>query len=157
MTRPRLRPALAASAVAVLAACAPPASPTGSPPASPATTETEPEPTATRPPSRSPDTISPADVDRQLAGVDELEQTEPLTRRLPHDSAHFRVDYHLADDGLLVVEIELRAVLNRPDQLAAYEDQLRAYRAEALAWLASVGADPASLHLTYRPPEAATL
>ncbi len=157
MRRGLLRSALAASVLAVLAACAPPSS-TGPRPASPATAGAEPEPTVSRaPPRSSSDTISPADVDRQLAGVDELEQTEPLTRRLPHDSDHFRVDYRLDDEGRLVVEIELRAVLNRPEQLAAYEDQLRAYRGEALAWLRSVGADPASLDLLYRPPEAASL
>ena len=135
----------------------PPVSPSGPPPTSLSTAGEEPEPPTTRPPLRSSDTIPAADVDGQLVGVDELERIEPLTRRLPHDSDHFRVDYHLDNDGRLVVDIELRAVLNRPDQLVAYEEQLRAYRDEALDWLRSVGADPAWLNLTYLPPEAATL
>ena len=100
-------------------------------------------------------TVSPAEVDAHLPGVDELERAQPLTRHLPHDSAHFRIDYHLDAAGALFLTIELRVVLNRADQLVAYDEELRTYRAEALAWLRSVGADPDSLAVTYRPPLAA--
>jgi hypothetical protein len=90
--------------------------------------------------------------------VDRLEQLRPLTQRLPHDEAHFRIDYRVVGaDWQLELEVTLRAILNRPEQLEDYRAQLRAYKAEALAWLRSVGADPAGYHIEYLPPEAAAL
>lgn len=77
---------------------------------------------------------------------------QPLTRHLPHDSARFRIDYHLDAAGGLFLTIELRVVLNRADQLVGYDEELRTCRAEALAWLRSVGADPDSLAVL--PPTA---
>lgn len=90
--------------------------------------------------------------------VDQLEQLRPLTQRLPHDEAHFRIDYRVVGaDWQLHLQITLRAILNRPDQLEGYRQQLRAYKAEALAWLSSAGADPAGYRIEYLPPEAAAL
>jgi len=102
-------------------------------------------------------TIPPAELKRQLAGVDLLERVQPLTQRLPHDSPHFNIDYRVGADWSLTLQITLRAVLNRADQLDQYRDQLRAYKAEALEWLRSVGADPGALRIEYLPPEAARL
>jgi hypothetical protein len=102
-------------------------------------------------------TISPAELEHLLEGVDELEQTQPLVRHLPHDSVHFNVDYLVVGEAELVLEVELRVILNRPEQLATYEADLRAYKAEALEWLRSVGADPAAYAIEWRPAEAATL
>lgn len=90
--------------------------------------------------------------------VDQLEQLRPLTQRLPHDEAHFRIDYRVVGaDWQLQLQVTLRAILNRPDQLEDYRQQLRAYKAEALAWLRSAGADPAGYRIEYLPPEAAAL
>lgn len=102
-------------------------------------------------------TIPLAELQRQLAGVDLLERVQPLTQRLPHDSPHFNIDYRVGADWGLSLQITLRAVLNRADQVEGYRDQLRAYKAEALEWLRSVGADPAALRIEYLPPEAAAL
>lgn len=98
-------------------------------------------------------TLAPA-----VGPVDQLEQLRPLTQRLPHDEAHFRIDYRVVGaDWQLQLQITLRAILNRPDQLEGYRQQLRAYKTEALAWLSSAGADPAGYRIEYLPPEAAAL
>ena len=102
-------------------------------------------------------TIAAAELESALTGVDELEQTQPLVRHLPYDHAHFAVDYHVDEAGGLTLEVELRAILNRPEQLPAYEANLRAYKAEALEWLRSVGADPTAYPIEWRPPEVAAL
>lgn len=102
-------------------------------------------------------TISPVELQQHLVGVDELEDAHPLTRRLPRDTPRYRIDYHGGADGNpLVLEVELRVILNRPDQLAEYDRQLLACKVEALEWLRSVGADPA-YRIEWNPPEAASL
>lgn len=102
-------------------------------------------------------TISPQELARQVDGVDRLERMQPLTQHLPHDAAHFAIDYRVGTDGSLSLQVTLRAVLNRPDQLDQYREQLRAYKVEALDWLRSLGADPAAYRIDYLPPEAASL
>ena len=92
-----------------------------------------------------------------VEGVDRLQRAQPLTQRLPYDAPHFRVDYRVGAAGELTVQITLKAVLNRPDQLQAYRADLRAYKAEATEWLRSAGADPGALSIEWRPPEAAAL
>ena len=83
-------------------------------------------------------------------------QRWPLTQVLPKVTPGWRIDYRVDGDHL-VLEVTLRAILNRPEQLAAYERDLRRFKAEALAWLGSVGADPAMFTMEWRPAEAAAL
>lgn len=108
-------------------------------------------------PSSTSTTISPAEIQRQLTNVDRLERDQPLTQHLPHDEPHFNIDYKVGTDGKLTLQMTLRAVLNRADQLDQYRAQLRAYKAEALDWLRSLGADPGAYRIDYLPPEAARL
>lgn len=106
-------------------------------------------------PSTAPSTTTPAEIERRGMG-DPLEQRWPLIQVLPKDAPGWRIDYRVEAERL-VLTVGLRAVLNRPDQLEAYPADLRAYKAEALEWLRSVGADPADYAIEWRPPEAAGL
>ena len=90
--------------------------------------------------------------------TDALERSQPLLHVLPHETSHYTIDYRVLPDGNhLALTITLKAILNRADQLAAYQAQLKAYRAEALAFLRSQNVDPAAYQITYDPAEAANL
>ena len=125
------------------------------------TTDTEPEvvfeaPTTTSstPPATS-TTVAGAGPDTK---TDALERTQPLLHVLPHETSHYTIDYRVLPDGNhLALTITLKAILNRADQLAAYQAQLKAYKAEALAFLRSQNVDPAAYQITYDPAEAANL
>ena len=92
------------------------------------------------------------------AKPDALEQTQPLLHVLPHETSHYTIDYRvLPDANHLALTITLKAILNRADQLAAYEGQLKSYKAEALEFLRSQNQDPAAYPITYDPAEAANL
>jgi hypothetical protein len=119
----------------------------------PAATSTTNSPTS----SSTSTTISAAEAQRRLDSVDRLEQTQPITQHLPHDAPHFRVDYRVGANDALSLQVTLRAILNRPDQLEAYRGDLRAYKAEALDWLRSQGAEPKAYRIEWLPPEAAAL
>jgi hypothetical protein len=150
----RIGPTVVACTATLLVACGPGPAPSRLPHRTGPTAAEEASPRAPQvgATASTPPTLSRAEVDAHLVGVDELERAQPLTRHLPHDSAHFRIDYRLDAAGALFLTIELRVVLNRADQLVAYDEELRTCRAEALAWLRSVGADPDSLAVTYLPP-----
>jgi hypothetical protein len=90
-------------------------------------------------------------------GVDSQEQTQRLTRVLPHDTARWGVDYDLHPDGSLSLKVRVKAVLNRPDQRPQYETDLRAFKAEAVAWLTGQGVDVTKVAVAWTPPEAASL
>lgn len=100
-------------------------------------------------------TISLEEARRQLARTDVLEREQPIVRWLPHDTTHYLIDYHVAPDGSLDLTITLYGILNDAGQLAEYRAALKQYKAEALDYLRSHGADPAQYRIEYKPPEAA--
>ena len=124
------------------------------PPAEAALPSSAPETTTTTVPP-APTTTAPAEIERRGMG-DPAAQRWPLIDALPRDARGWRIDYQVEGDRL-VLTVTLRAVLNRPDQLEAYRADLRAYKAQALEWLRSVGADPGAYPIEWRPPEAAGL
>jgi hypothetical protein len=102
-----------------------------------------------------PPTTARAEIERRGMG-DPVAQRWPLTNALPKDAPGWRIDYRVEGERL-VLAVMLRAVLNRPEQLEAYRADLRTYKAQALDWLRSMGADPAAYPIEWRPPEAAAL
>ena len=90
--------------------------------------------------------------------TDALERSQPLLHVLPHETSHYTIDYRVLPDGNhLALTITLKAILNRADQLAAYQAELKSYKAEALAFLRSQNQDPAAYQITHGPAEAANL
>ena len=151
MTPPnRVLPAVAAlatlAALLALGACSPPAadrpSPSSRRPAAPTTSST----TTTA-------AIPSARGAAGLATTDRLERRHRLAQALPHATAHYRIDFTVAADGRLALRVTLLAVLNGPRDLARYEAELARYRAEALAFIAAQGDDPASYTVTFHPPD----
>ena len=100
---------------------------------------------------------APAPFAQGRQRTDRLERDQPLAEALPHQTAHYAIDYRVAADGSLDLTVQLFAVLNDADRLPQYEEQLRAYKAEALAFIRDRGGDPARHRITFRPPEAARL
>lgn len=92
-----------------------------------------------------------------LQKTDLLERQQPFVQVLPHETTHYRVDYHPNADRTFSLEITLYAILNNADQLPAYTATLKQYKTEALDWIRSQGQDPAAFKTTYKPPMAATL
>ena len=124
------------------------------PPAEVALPSSAPEATTTTV-TPAPTTTAPPEIERRGMG-DPAAQRWPLIDALPRDAPGWRMDYRVEGERL-VLTVTLRAVLNRPDQLEAYRADLRAYKAQALEWLRSVGADPGAYPIEWRPPEAAGL
>ena len=86
------------------------------------------------------------------------EQGQPLIEALPRSTTHYKIDYKLDEnDRSFLLTVTLFAVLNHAYQLPEYRAQLVEYKAEALTWLRSNGADPADYEIVYRPAEASAL
>ena len=102
-----------------------------------------------------PPTTAPPEIERRGMG-DPVASRWPLVELLPKDTPGWRIDYRVEAERLVLV-VTLRAVLNRADQLEAYRAALGTYRAQALDWLRSAGADPRAYAIEWRPPEAAGL
>ena len=140
----------AIAALLVLGACSMPAdrpTPTSRPPT--------PSSAASAAPTTSPTTRAATPGQRGAAGLaatDRLERRHRLAQALPHATANYRIDFTVAADGRLAVVVTLLAVLNGPRDLARYEAELTRYRAEALAFIASQGDDPATYTVTFIPP-----
>jgi hypothetical protein len=129
---------------------------TARPPSTEATDAPIEQPSTTVPTTSTSTTVAafPAGV----AKTDSLERTQPLMHVLPHETLHYKIDYRVLPDGNhLALTVTLNAVLNRADQVATYQAQLKAYKAEALDFLRSQGQDPAAYQITYDPAEAASL
>jgi hypothetical protein len=142
-----LRVILAALA---LSACSP-AVPTSSP------TSTRPMPTSRMEATEMTSAVgTAASGTAGLAATDRLERRHRLAEALPHATAHYRIDFAVAADGRLAVRVTLLAVLNQPRDLAAYQAELRRYRAEALAFIEAQGDDPATYTVTVLPDPTAT-
>ncbi len=121
--------------------------------ASPAVSPSQATTASTSAPSTLPAPTTTAD----LGATDRLEQLQPLVHVLPHDTAHYRIDYRVVGGNRLVLTIELLAVLNNANQLATYQAQLRQFKGEALDFLRSQAQVPAAYRIEYQPPEAAGL
>ena len=102
-----------------------------------------------------PPTTAPPEIERRGMG-DPVAGRWPLVELLPKDTPGWRIDYRVEAERLVLV-VTLRAVLNRPDQLEAYRAALATFKAQALDWLRSAGADPRAYAIEWRPPEAAGL
>ena len=100
-------------------------------------------------------TTTPPEIERRGMG-DPVASRWPLVELLPEDAPGWRIDYRVESERLVLV-VTLRAVLNRPDQLEAYQAALATFKAQALDWLRSAGADPRAYAIEWRPPEAAGL
>lgn len=90
------------------------------------------------------------------AAVDEASRS-PLVQALPQRTTRYRIDGRIAADGELELTITLNAILNHSSQLPRYTEQLRRYKAEALAFIGLKGGDPSDYRIRYVPPEAASL
>jgi len=101
-------------------------------------------------------TVAPLPINTDLGATDRLEQTQPLVHVLPHETTHYKIDYHV-DGDRLVLTITLLAILNHDYQRATYQAQLRQYKSEALDFLRAQGQDPGAYSISYQPPEAAGL
>ena len=149
MTAPKA--VLAAIALLALGACSMPADrppPTSRPPT--------PSSAASAAPTTSSTTAPPTPGPRGAAGLaatDRLERQHRLAQALPHATANYRIDFTVAADGRLAVVVTLLAVLNGPRDLARYEAEVARYRAEALAFIAAQGDDPATYTVTFLPPD----
>lgn len=142
--------AILAAALA-LGACSMPAdrpAPTSRPPA-PSTAASAGPTTSSTTPAATPDHPRTAG----LAATDRLERQHRLAQALPHATAHYRTDFAVAADGRLAVRVTLLAVLNGPRDLARYEAEVARYKAEALAFIAAQGDDPATYTVTFLPPD----
>ena len=124
-------------------------------PATPARAASSTSSTSSTSPPAATSTTAPFARGRQQ--TDRLERDQPLAGALPHSTAHYAIDYRVAADGSLDLTVRLFAVLNDAGQLAQYEDQLRAYKAEALEFIRDRGGDPARYRVAFAPPEAARL
>lgn len=97
-----------------------------------------------------PPTTAPPEIERRGMG-DPVARRWPLVELLPKDAPGWRIDYRVEAERLVLV-VTLRAVLNRPDQLEAYRTDLATFKAQALDWLRSAGADPQAYAIEWRPP-----
>lgn len=101
----------------------------------PETTTTVPTTTTTMPPDE--------DHHEEVEGAGQgnpVEQRWPIVALLPHVTQHWRVDYRLDGERLLLTGT-IRVILNRGDQLPQARLDYQTYRAEATAWLAENGAN----------------
>jgi hypothetical protein len=95
----------------------------------------------------------------QKSGIDSsnsLEKTYPILQNIPHGTSHYQIDYAIDNEGKLTLKITLYAVLNNANQLGRYQDQLKAYKIEALDYIRQYE-DPSKLKITYDPAEAEKL
>lgn len=160
MTATSWRRALAAAAIA-LTACARPTAPSSSR-APNSSTSSVGIPTSSTSTSRDPlattiTTTATGQGSRGLADTDLLQRQHRLAQALPHQTSHYGIDFTVGTDGRLQLRVTLLAVLNNRRDLAAYEAQLRQYKAEALAFIQVQGDDPTSYTVAFLPPEAAAL
>ncbi|GEM_PF-3342535 len=93
-----------------------------------------------------------------LSHTDSLEKTNPFAASLPYENTHFKIDYvpvttETGKDFTYI--ITLYAIINGPADRPRYEAQLKQYKQEALDYIRSQQADPATLTITYMPTEAA--
>ena len=154
------RGALVLAAVLAFGGCLRPGPPPSTAPSNPSTTKAPPPPSttaATRIPStsaRTPTTGATSGTGaRGLPATDRLEREHRLVQALPHSTPHYRIDFSVGADGRLRVVVTLLAVLNDPRHMAAYQAELRRYKAEALGFIAAQGDDPATYTVTFLPPD----
>ncbi len=99
--------------------------------------------------------LSEADRAAQMANTDPLEQQNPFLAKLPHETLEYKIDYELVSGGEgeagIILVVELYAIINRPDQRAAYEAQLREYKQKALQWIQLQGIEPNKYPITFIP------
>lgn len=94
---------------------------------------------------------------RQIDASDSLEQQFKIVSALPHETTHYKITYQVTADGPPILQITLHAILNRPDQLEQYNQDLKDYKTEALTYIRSKGDDPKKYPIEYDPAEAKDL
>lgn len=77
---------------------------------------------------------------------------------LPIQTPDYRIDYSYdTTTKQYLYTITLYAIINRPDQYAAYVEQLKQFKQEALDYISSHGGDASKLLIQYLPPQATDL
>lgn len=87
----------------------------------------------------------------ETVAIGELETPDDF--ELPVYTNHFEITGSV-DDGLTVT---LLAIINRPEQYAEYEAQLKQFKSEALQYLEDNGVDVTATDITYEPELASEL
>lgn len=86
--------------------------------------------------------------------LDEIQTKNLWTEELPRTNDRYEIIYSPHDKKFT---ISIFAILNRPDQIESYQQQLTAYGNEALAWIRSQGGDPATLQIEWLPEKPSDL
>ncbi len=87
-------------------------------------------------------------VARQDKADEELYKNNSLIKYLPHKNADFQVIFL---EGSNIYQITLYAILNNPNQVESYKQQLKQYKQEALDWIKSKKVDPSTLKIKWLP------
>lgn len=91
-----------------------------------------------------------------LRPVDTDEVRFPIIQALPFETPNWKVDYRM-EGAALILRITLTPIINRPEQLAARAETLKASKVEVLAWLTSKGAPPGTYGVIWTPSDASKL
>jgi hypothetical protein len=83
-------------------------------------------------------------------GTDSIQRDAPLTQYLPKKELDYTVNYKIEDNGSVTYQVALN-VTPRYAGDPTYIPALKNAQTEALAWIKSVGFDPATLHIVYNP------
>ena len=87
-------------------------------------------------------------INNQDKEEDKLYEKNPLLKYLPHKTADFQIIFI---EGPNVYQITLYAILNNPNQVDSYKQELKQYKTEALDWIQSKEVDPATLKIKWLP------
>jgi hypothetical protein len=98
--------------------------------------------------------LSDKEQEEQIEQSDSLEKDYPVVKYLPQETLNYKLDYRLSNEDKIVLTIALYAIYNGEGQEAQYNEQLRAYKKEALDFLRSKGEDPNRYEIEYTPEEA---
>lgn len=95
--------------------------------------------------------LSKEEKDRVNKQTDSLEKKQPLVQYLPHEESHFKIDYTVNPDSSLNINVTTYAILNRPEQQAAFAQTTSQYRNEANKFITDHGFKLSDYKVTYKP------